>query len=85
MPIKILTLSTLYPNEEMPYQGTFVEGRLLELVRGRKVAAFVVAPVPWFPWKGRTFGRYAAFARVPSQEQRHGLTVRHPRYPNPAT
>jgi teichuronic acid biosynthesis glycosyltransferase TuaC len=81
MPIKILTLSTLYPNEEMPYQGTFVEGRLLELVRGRKVAAFVVAPVPWFPWKGRTFGRYAAFARVPSQEQRHGLTVRHPRYP----
>ena len=67
MPIKILTFSTLYPNAEMPYQGTFVEGRLLELVRCREVAALVVAPVPWFPWQGTTFGRYAAFARVPSQ------------------
>jgi teichuronic acid biosynthesis glycosyltransferase TuaC len=80
MPIRLLTLSTLYPNREMPYHGTFVENRLLHLVRGREVAALVVAPVPWFPWKGAAFGRYAAFARVPKGEQRHGMTVLHPRY-----
>lgn len=81
MPIKVLTFSTLYPNREMPYHGTFVENRLLHLLRSREVAALVVAPVPWFPWKGRAFGRYAAFARVQSEEERHGITVLHPRYP----
>jgi glycosyltransferase involved in cell wall biosynthesis len=41
----------------------------------------VVAPVPWFPSKARAFGRYAAFAQVPREERRHGVTVLHPRYP----
>ena len=41
----------------------------------------VVAPVPWFPFEHKAFGRYASFARVPREEQRHGLTVLHPRYP----
>jgi teichuronic acid biosynthesis glycosyltransferase TuaC len=80
MPIKVLTLSTLYPNREMPYHGTFVEARLHHLVQSREVAALVVAPVPSFLSKGTIFGRYAAFARVPDQEERDGLTVLHPRY-----
>jgi glycosyltransferase involved in cell wall biosynthesis len=40
----------------------------------------VVAPVPWFPAKHALFGRYAKFACVPSEEQRHGVRVLHPRY-----
>ena len=79
-PIKVLTFSTLYPNREMPYHGIFVESRLLHLLRGREVAALVIAPVPWFPWQSRVFGRYGTFARVPGEEQRHGVTILHPRY-----
>jgi glycosyltransferase involved in cell wall biosynthesis len=79
-PIKVLTFATLYPNREMPLLGTFVESRLRGLVAGGEVAALVVAPVPWFPWRGRAFGRYGAFARVPAAEERQGITVLHPRY-----
>lgn len=79
-PIKVLTFSTLYPNSEMPFYGTFVEHRLRHLLASGDVAALVVAPVPWFPWQGRAFGHYARFARVQSKEQRHEITVLHPRY-----
>ncbi|MGH6902641.1 MAG: glycosyltransferase, partial [Geminicoccaceae bacterium] len=45
-----------------------------------EVASLVVAPVPWFPFDDRRFGRYATFAGVPREERRHGITVLHPRY-----
>src|SRR5919106_101364 len=79
-PISVLTFSTLYPNREMPYHGIFVENRLRHLVASGEVASMVVAPVPWCPFASQMFGRYAAFARVPREEQRHGITVLHPRY-----
>jgi teichuronic acid biosynthesis glycosyltransferase TuaC len=78
--VNVLTLSTLYPNREMPYHGVFVENRLRHLIEGGDVAALVVAPVPWFPLESRRFGHYARFARVPPEERRHGITVLHPRY-----
>jgi teichuronic acid biosynthesis glycosyltransferase TuaC len=79
-PISVLTFSTLYPNREMPYHGIFVENRLRALLGSGEVASMVVAPVPWFPFKDEAFGRYATFARVPREEQRHGITVVHPCY-----
>src|SRR5918996_401270 len=79
-PISVLTFSTLYPNREMPYHGIFVENRLRRLLGSGEVASMVVAPVPWCPFASQMFGRYAAFARVPREEQRHGITVLHPRY-----
>jgi teichuronic acid biosynthesis glycosyltransferase TuaC len=80
-PISVLTFSTLYPNREMPYLGIFVENRLRRLLGSGEVASMVVAPVPWFPFEKRMFGRYGAFARVPREELRHGIPVLHPRYP----
>jgi teichuronic acid biosynthesis glycosyltransferase TuaC len=65
----------------MPHHGIFVENRLRRLVASGEAAAMVVAPVPWFPFRHRAFGRYASFARVPPEEQRHSLAVLHPRYP----
>jgi teichuronic acid biosynthesis glycosyltransferase TuaC len=76
----VLTLSSLYPNREMPQHGIFVENRLRRLVASGEVASLVVAPVPWFPSGNPRFGRYATFARVPREEQRHGIAVLHPRY-----
>lgn len=80
-PLRILTFTTLYPNNARPYHGVFVENRLRHLVAGGKVEARVVAPVPWFPFAHPRFGRYGDFARVTPRESRFGLPVLHPRYP----
>lgn len=80
-PLRILTFTTLYPNNARPYHGVFVENRLRHLVAGGKVEARVVAPVPWFPFAHPRFGRYGDFARATPRESRFGLPVLHPRYP----
>ena len=79
--IHLLVFTSLYPNAVQPHHGVFVEERLRHLVESGRVAATVVAPVPWFPFRYRRFGAYAAFARVPEYEQRHGIHIHHPRYP----
>jgi len=79
--MNLLTFTSLYPNAVNPGHGVFVENRLVQLVAAGHTSAVVVAPVPWFPWTHPRFGRYAAFARVPRNEERHGLQVLHPRYP----
>lgn len=80
-PLRILTFSTLYPNEVQPNHGVFVENRLRHLVGAGKVESLVVAPVPYFPRSIPGFDRWGAYARIPRRENRHGLAVYHPRYP----
>ncbi|NHZ43603.1 glycosyltransferase family 4 protein [Massilia aquatica] len=79
--MKILTFTTLFPNQVKPNHAIFVETRLRHLVASGQVEARVVAPVPWFPFTGKRFGQYGDFARVPAVEERFGLPVLHPRYP----
>jgi hypothetical protein len=79
--MKILTFSTLYPSASRPGHGIFVETRLRHLVASGQVESRVVAPVPWFPSRNARFGEYAAYARTPHKERRHGIDVLHPRYP----
>jgi teichuronic acid biosynthesis glycosyltransferase TuaC len=78
--MKILTFTTLFPNSEQQDHGIFVENRLRHLLASHQVVAEIIAPVPWFPFASRVFGRFARVGRVPRREQRHGLSVRHPRY-----
>lgn len=78
--IKTLLFSTLYPNSVRPNHGIFVETRLRQLLASDAVETSVVAPVPWFPFRGRIFGEYARFAAVPRQEVRNGIEIQHPRY-----
>lgn len=80
-PIRLLVFTSLYPNAEQPRHGIFIEERLRHLVAAGRIAATVVAPVPWFPFRHRRFGRYATLARVPCRELRYGIEVLHPRYP----
>lgn len=79
--MKILTFTTLYPNSAQPRHGIFVEQRLRHLLGSGEVEARVVAPVPWFPFAHSRFGKYASYARVAPQEERHGVPVWHPHYP----
>jgi glycosyltransferase involved in cell wall biosynthesis len=78
--IRLLVFTSLYPNAAQPRHGIFVEERLRHLVGTGRIEATVVAPVPWFPFGHRRFGRYATFAQVPHREQRHGIQILHPRY-----
>ena len=80
-PIRSLLFSTLYPSSARPGHGIFVETRLRELLKSTPVQARVVAPVPWFPSTHLRHGARAAMARTPRRETRHGIDVRHPRYP----
>ncbi len=78
--MRILVFSTLYPNAAMPAHGVFVENRLRAFLKNHDAEIKVVAPVPWFPFQNDTFGAYAAWARAPEREMRHGIDVWHPHY-----
>ena len=78
--LRILTFTTLYPNAARPEQGVFVENRLRQLLTSDEISARVLAPVPYFPFRGERFGRYAAFAKAPRSETRFGIEIEHPRF-----
>jgi glycosyltransferase involved in cell wall biosynthesis len=80
-PVRLVTFSSLYPNSVQPNHGVFVENRLRHLIASGEVVSRVVAPVPYFPFRSPRFGKYAEFAQVPAWEERHGLTLHHPRFP----
>nr|WP_295666435.1 glycosyltransferase [Sphingomonas sp.] len=78
--MKILVLSSLYPNEMQPRHGIFIEHRVAHLARaGDEIR--VVTPVPWFPSSNPKFGQYATLARIPHSAERRGVGVDYPRYP----
>jgi glycosyltransferase involved in cell wall biosynthesis len=76
----VITIASLFPNAEQPRHGIFVEERLWHLRQACDFRFHVIAPVPWFPSTNPRFGEYARLARVPRQEERRGLLVRHPRF-----
>ncbi|MEM9422827.1 MAG: glycosyltransferase family 4 protein, partial [Pseudomonadota bacterium] len=77
--MRVLSLTTLYPDPARPRHGIFVENRLRALkALGHDIR--VVAPVPFFPFKGELFGDYGRFAAVPATDERYGIHITHPRY-----
>ena len=78
-PIRILTITTLYPNSQQPAHGIFVENRLRWLTKDGRVEASVIAPVPWAPPIIRN-PEFIKLRAVPRRERRNGFTVYHPRY-----
>ncbi len=79
--MRILTFSSLYPNNVDPSHGVFVERRLRELIRRTKIRSTVISPVPWFPFRGRYFGRYAESAAILRRDRRYEVDIIHNRYP----
>ncbi len=79
--LRLLTFTTLFPNDQQPNHGIFVENRLRHLVESGQVESTVVAPVPYFPSWAPCFGQWSRYARVAQCETRHGVIVHHPRFP----
>ena len=81
--MRILTLTTLYPNAAAPSHGVFVENRLRAFAARHGAELRVIAPVPWFPLAAAWAGAYGRHARAPLAEVRRGIAVSHPRYAIP--
>lgn len=80
--LRVLTLSTLFPDATRPNFGVFVERQTLGLSRLPGVELRVVAPIGVPPWPLSGHARYRAFASVPQREDWRGLDVRRPRFVN---
>ena len=78
--LRVLTVSSLYPNAVQQRHGVFVRERLRHLEQFCPLKATVIAPVPWFPFTSERFGRYGVFGRVPAREVDGGRDVLHPRF-----
>ena len=78
--MRILCVSSLYPNAVQPGFGIFVENRLRALCLRFPVSAYVLAPVPWFPRLLPAPRHFRQYAQVPQTETRYGITVAHPRW-----
>jgi teichuronic acid biosynthesis glycosyltransferase TuaC len=80
--LRVLTLSTLYPDRTRPGFGGFVERQAGALaarpgVEVRVVAPFAVPPTRW----AKRHPAYRAFAELPAREVWNGLEVHRPAFP----
>ena len=73
--MRVLVLSSTFPNASQPNRGVFIRERIGRLARRCDVV--VVAPIPWFPLNRWIRSDRARVARV---EHQGGLTVYHPRF-----
>lgn len=78
--LRVLTLSTLFPDATRPNFGVFVERQTLGLAQLPDTAVTVVAPIGLPPWPLRA-ARHRARARVPHEEEWQGLQAYRPRFP----
>ena len=78
--LRVLTLSSLFPDETRPNFGVFVERQTLGLAAAEDVTVRVVAPVGLPPWPLRRHRHYRAPASLPRAETWKGLHVVRPRF-----
>lgn len=81
MTLRVLTLSTLFPDATRPNFGVFVEQQTRELASRVEIDLTVIAPVGTPPWPLSLHPRYRALADLPAQETWRGLDVHRPRFP----
>ena len=78
--LRVLTLSTLFPNAARPTLGVFVERQALGLARRPDVEVELVAPVGLPAWPLSRHPHYAPLAGLAEKEDWKGLVVHRPRY-----
>ena len=79
--LRVLTLSSLFPDAGRPGFGGFVERQTLGLAALPDVTVTVVAPVGLPVWPLRRLPRFRTLAELPLQERWKGLDVHRPRFP----
>jgi teichuronic acid biosynthesis glycosyltransferase TuaC len=77
--MRVLTLTSLFPNQIEPTLGIFIYQRMSHFARRPGNQVIAVAPVRYFPGWLR-WSKWSGYGRVPRREQIGNLTVYHPRY-----
>ncbi len=80
--LRVLTLSSLFPDASRPNFGVFVERQTLGLAAHLDVELKLVAPVGLPPWPLSHLGRYATLAALPRHEDWKGVETWRPRFAN---
>jgi len=80
--LRVLTLSSLFPDASRPNFGVFVERQALGLAAHPDVELKLVAPVGLPPWPLSRLGRYAALAALPRHQDWKGVETWRPRFAN---
>lgn len=76
--MKVLVLTSLFPNNVWPHHGIFIKERMTRVAALPGVDLRVVAPVPYFP--PVRLGSRWLYSQVKREETIEGLAVSHPRY-----
>lgn len=79
--LRVLTLSSLFPDASRPVFGVFVERQTLGLAARDDAEVTVLAPVGIPPWPLSRHQRYRDLARLPRHERWKGIEVHRPRFP----
>ncbi|MGV3456025.1 glycosyltransferase [Sphingomonas sp.] len=80
--LRVLTLSSLFPDASRPNFGVFVERQTLGLAGHPQVELKLVAPIGLPPFPLSRLGHYAALATLPRHEVWKGVEVWRPRFAN---
>ena len=80
MTLRVLSISTLFPNSVRPAFGRFVANQMAGLVRRGDVELVMLAPVGLPPWPLSRSEPYRALRAVPAQSEWQGVNVLHPRF-----
>ncbi|TNE42472.1 MAG: glycosyltransferase family 4 protein [Sphingomonadales bacterium] len=80
MTLRVLTLSTLFPDMTRPNFGIFVERQSRELASREGAEVTVIAPLGIPPWPLSRHTHYASLLRLPVEERWRDLTVYRPRF-----
>jgi teichuronic acid biosynthesis glycosyltransferase TuaC len=78
--LRVLTLSTLYPDAMRPNFGVFVEQQTRGLAAHPDIDLTVVAGLGVPPWPLSKHRNYRAFAALPTQERWNGVAIHRPRF-----
>lgn len=78
--LRVLSLSTLYPNDHTPNFGVFVERQMQAVARRGDVELTMVNPLGVPPFPLSRLARYRPLLGLPAREQRGGVTVLRPRF-----
>ncbi len=78
--LRVLTLSSLFPDASRPNFGVFVERQTIGLAARPDVDVRVVAPVGLPPWPLRRHAHYRTLGDLPLIETWKGIEVHRPRF-----
>ena len=79
--LRVLTLSTLFPDRVRPTFGVFVDRQTRGLAALPDVELQVVAPIGMPRWPLSRHPNWRGLVAIPEQETWQGLTVHRPRFP----